>query len=84
MPVKKNQYNYDSKFDVLYISFCDSGNSYGDDEQPGIIYRRDVDTDEITGYTITHFKEMYANGCLPALPSTYPYSYDELYRKINS
>lgn len=76
--------NYDSKYDILYILFSDNSNSYGDDETPGIIYMRDMDTDELTGYTITHFKKMYHNKALPVLPSSFPYSYDELYKNITS
>lgn len=84
MPVKKNQFQYDAKYDVMYISFRDSGNSYGDDALPGIILRRDIDTDEITGYTITRFKEMYIKQQLPMLPRSFPLSYDDLYQKIMS
>lgn len=84
MPTKKNQYKYDSKYDVMYISFSDSNHSYGDDELPGIIMRRDMDTDEITGYTITRFKELYSKHQLPQLPRSFPLSYDDLYQKVIS
>ena len=82
MPIGMNNFRYDSKYDVMYISFGESGNSYGDDALPGIILRRDIVTDEITGYTITRFKEMYKNKQLPILPPTFPLAYDELYKKI--
>ena len=82
MPIGMNNFRYDSKFDVMYISFCEAGNSYGDDALPGVILRRDIVTDEITGYTITRFKEMYNNKQLPLLPPTFPLTYDDLYKKI--
>lgn len=45
-------YEYDDKFGVLYITFSDTSNSYGDEKLNGIVWLRDMDTEEITGLTI--------------------------------
>ena len=45
------QFDYDAKYDVLYVALGDRDNSYGDDSEAGIIYLRDIDTDELTGVT---------------------------------
>lgn len=43
--------NYDSRNDILYIKFKPTDNSYGT-ENNNIVTLRDLDTDEITGYTV--------------------------------
>lgn len=49
--------DYDKKFDILYILFADTSNSYVDDTKPGIMYIQDADTDELTGISIVHFSK---------------------------
>ena len=50
------KYNYDAKFDVLHVSLGGDGrNSYGDDSECGLVFLRDMDTDELTGLTIMIF-----------------------------
>lgn len=44
--------DYDYENDILYISFSDQSNLYGDDISENITIRKDWDTDEITGITI--------------------------------
>lgn len=59
-------YDYDQKFDVLYIALGDRKNSYGDDSDGKVIYLKDIDTDELTGITIMNFKKKYFANALPA------------------
>lgn len=53
--MKKNNINYDSKNDVLYISFGDPRPSYAETYDDGIYVRYDMDTDELSGITIVDF-----------------------------
>lgn len=50
-------FDYDPKFDTLYASINgkDKSHSYGDDRVPGLLVARDMDTDEITGFTIFRY-----------------------------
>lgn len=52
----KAAYNYDSKFDVLYVAISDKSNSYGDESNDAIMLMRDIKTDTITGFTIFNLK----------------------------
>ncbi|NMB07942.1 MAG: DUF2283 domain-containing protein [Tissierellia bacterium] len=47
--------NYDSKFDILYISIGNPVPSYGDEQVPGLVILKNIKTDEITGVTIFDF-----------------------------
>lgn len=49
--------DYDKKFDTLSIAITDNNNSYGDDTNEDIIIRRNIDTDEVTGFTILSFQK---------------------------
>lgn len=69
---------YNSRFDVLYLMFSDGSNSYGDDSLYGAVVYRDIDTEEITGYTFTHFFSMYWNDELPELPDNFNVTYEEI------
>lgn len=44
--------NYDEQNDVLYVKIASTDNSYGTESPDGIVTLRDVNTDEITGFTI--------------------------------
>ena len=59
-------FDYDKKFDVLYIALGDRSNSYGDDSEGNVIYLKDIDADELTGITIMNFKKKYIENKLPA------------------
>lgn len=50
-------FDYDSKFDTLYASINgkDKSHSYGDDRVPELIVARDMETDEIVGFTIFRY-----------------------------
>lgn len=58
---KDPQIDYDSKFDVMNYRIGDTSNSYGDEDIDNIVVLKDMDTDEITGYTIMNFKRICQN-----------------------
>lgn len=55
------RFDYDSNSDILYCTFRDKSNSYGDEDPDNIVVMRDIDTDIITGITILNFMTMYKN-----------------------
>ena len=55
-----NQISYDNKFDVLYFSFEESNNSYGDEIDDNIVMMKDIDTNNITGITVMGFLRLYS------------------------
>lgn len=55
---KIQKVTYDNINDVVYISFSNQKNSYGDDISDNVVIRRDWDSDQITGLTILQFKKM--------------------------
>lgn len=73
--------DYDERHDVLYIALGDRSNSYGDDEN-GLIYLKDIDTDELTGITILSFLRKYQEKSLPCLPQQCQFSYEDLRKTI--
>lgn len=75
-------YDYDERFDVLYIALGDRNNSYGDDSENGMVYLKDIDTDELTGITILGFIRRYQSNTLPLLPPQCKFTYDELRKRI--
>lgn len=75
-------YDYDERFDVLYIALGDRNNSYGDDSENGLVYLKDIDTDELTGITIMGFMRRYQNNTLPLLPPQCKFSYEDLKKHI--
>lgn len=58
LSTKEKQINYDNRFDVMYYSCGDTSNSYGDEEVDNIVKVKDMDTDEVVGYTILNFTKM--------------------------
>lgn len=53
--------NYDTKFDILYISIGNPPFSYGDESIPGLVILKSIETDELTGITIFDFKKKVNN-----------------------
>ena len=70
------KFNYDKKHDILYISIGNPVPSYGDEELEGIILRRDMVTDELTGITILDFMKRLSknDNSLNAIPIKIDYS----------
>ena len=52
--------DYDSKFDIMYYTSGNTSNSYGDEDIDNIVVLKDIDSDEIVGYTILNYKKMIA------------------------
>ena len=55
---KQIQYDYDKSNDILYCSFADKSNSYGDEDPDGIVIMRDIDSNNVTGITVFHIIKM--------------------------
>ena len=72
------KFNYDNKYDILYILFSDGKNSLGDEEYDGLVVMRDEKTDEITGLNIFGFIEKYQRDMLPELPSEIYINFDTI------
>ena len=51
--------NYDENFDVLYLGFSDTSQSYGHESPDGFVVLHDVMTEGVTGVTIFNFFERY-------------------------
>lgn len=46
-------YNYDQRNDIFYLHFLnDKGDSYADEQAPGVFVMKDIETDETTGLTV--------------------------------
>lgn len=60
--IENPRISYDSKFDVMYYSFGDTSNVYGDEDINNIVVMKDIDSDEVKGYTIMGFKRMSESG----------------------
>ena len=58
MCIQKPRINYDSKFDILSYIWGDTSNAYGDEDEDNIVVLKDINSDEIMGYTIMNFKRI--------------------------
>ena len=54
--------NYDSKYDILYISNKDNRPAIGEEPIDGVVIRRTVDNNEIVGVTIFDVKKAITPG----------------------
>lgn len=63
------KFDYDKKFDTLYVALGDRRNSYGDDSLNGVVLMRDIDTDDIRGITILKFLKKFETKSIPVLPN---------------
>lgn len=59
MNFTKRKVDYDDQYDILYCSFSDASNSYGDELDKNVVILRDMDSDGVTGVTIYGFKKHY-------------------------
>lgn len=57
--------NWDAKNDILYVNFEDTGNSYGNEIESGLIQLYDMDSLALTGITIFDFRKKRKNKNLP-------------------
>ena len=72
--------NYDSRNDILYLTFGSKQNSIGDEVATGYVVMRDIFTDSITGLTIFDFMKKYKTNNIPSyqLPININYQNDVL------
>lgn len=56
MPILKNNVQYNAMFDILYITIEDSPNSYGHEDDYGVVINYDYNTKKIVGFDIWDFK----------------------------
>jgi len=73
--------SYDKQFDVLYILFSDSSNSYGEEDHFGVVTHRDFNSDEVTGITIFDFAKKYHANQLSAIDLPADIDYEDLLLK---
>lgn len=57
--IRKSDFNYDKKYDVLNIKVCDQTNSIGHEEFDNVILFKDVISNSITGLMILDFLDEY-------------------------
>lgn len=62
------KFNYDRENDILYISINGPKPSYSEEEIPGIIIRRDFETDVVNGITILDFCRRLNDNSLSNIP----------------
>ncbi len=71
----KINYDYDDKYDVLYLSIGNPKPAYGDEIEEGTIIRRDIKTDKIVGLTIIGFrnksKVLWSSSRISKLPQPF-------------
>lgn len=54
----KKSFNYDSEYDILYIFTTPPRIAYEDEIEPGVFLRKDDNSDEIIGATISGYKNL--------------------------
>jgi len=54
-------YKYNAMFDILYLRLADSDNSYGHEDENGVIINYDYDTKRAVGADIWDFKRRISN-----------------------
>lgn len=59
--INKQRISYDSKFDILSYIWGDTSNAYGDENIDNIVILKDIDSEEVVGYTIMNFKRICEN-----------------------
>lgn len=74
--------NYNSKFDVLDLSFVDNKNSYGEEDVDNIVEFRDTKTGKLTGLTILDFKSMFDTNDSRILSIQKKYRLDKVYKEL--
>lgn len=59
------QYNYDEKYDILYISKIPNEPSIAEEDEDGIVIRYSCKTNKFVGITIFDFKKRLINKKFP-------------------
>lgn len=55
---KMKIFDYDKVNDILYLTFGNTDNSFGEEDPDNIIILKDLETEEITGVTVLNLKKM--------------------------
>jgi hypothetical protein len=56
------QVKYDARGDVLYVSFGEPRKAIGEEISDGLVVRRDLETDEVVGFTVVDFAKRFERG----------------------
>jgi hypothetical protein len=75
--IQNNQIKYDNSHDILHVLFYPEHLSIDDEEFPGIVIRRSINDDRITGITIMDFSKREIEFLQRMLPR---YDFSELRR----
>jgi len=76
--------NYDRRFDVLYIRFCNSEDSYGEEDDFGVVTHKDFTTDKITGLTIFDFSRKCETNQFPTVDLPVEIDYRNLLQTLEN
>jgi hypothetical protein len=76
----KIKYEYNIMYDILYLKIKGSNDSYGDENEIGIVINHDYNTDEIIGADIWDFKERIVNN--EAIPLPFKVDLMEIYKEL--
>jgi hypothetical protein len=60
---------YDAEHDVIYVTFADKSNSYGEDVSESMTVMRDYETNSITGLIIYDYARLKQSGALGVFSS---------------
>ena len=75
--MQKINFNYDNKYDILYLAIADKSFSYCDEDNTGFVISRDMRTEEITGAMIYDFIKKFRKSDLPKLPFCIEVNYEK-------
>jgi uncharacterized protein YuzE len=76
--------DYDSKFDILYISIGNPVPSYGEEKTPGLVVLKNIETDEITGITIFDFMRRVKDNTMKDLEIPIEIDINKISQNINT
>ncbi|MBA1335910.1 MAG: hypothetical protein HPY66_1728 [Firmicutes bacterium] len=74
-------YEYNPMFDILYIKLCDTDESYGHEDDYGIVLNYDLNTKKLVGVDIWDFKRRIKQKEKISLPIDI--DLDKIYYEVN-
>lgn len=77
----KNNYEYNSMLDILYITIKESGESYAHEDELGTVLNYDYETKELVGIEIWDFKAKMFKG--KKINISYDIDFKAIYDKLN-
>ena len=54
--------SYDKKYDILYARYPNAGDSYGEEDDNGIVIFHNIQDDSVTGVAVYSISEKLKNG----------------------